>query len=345
MARTTPPRLVGIASIFPELAPLARQAVRLHPRPGQPTAHESSIGGPLLWPADEEWPVCSKEHHHWELPVSLDDVHQRRALLEAAWLRPRQPRENLLSPEQRAYLDTLQEGHPSHAEPNALLPVAQLYLSDVPGLVGPDGADLLQVLWCPLHHETGLPAAHLVWRSAARVGALLTSPPEPADVERYGNYVPEPCIFSPEVVTEYPAPHELPEELAKRLHEWGRTEWAKTHPEEVDRGRGGAYYQYEHSVAPGWKVGGWGPWSFCDPWPMNCTTCKAELRPLLTISSGEWHGGSGSWIPLEDRARPAGPTGLREPSNPPMVQIGRSYNMQIYICPTSFDHPHLENMQ
>ncbi|MEU6785585.1 hypothetical protein ABZ912_40890 [Nonomuraea angiospora] len=278
--------------------------------------------------------------------MSLDDVRRCRALLEAAWLRPRHPQENLLSPEQQALLDTLQAGHPSRGEPNALLPVAQLYLRDIPGLAGPEGADLLQVLWCPLDHdETSLPAARLVWRDAASVVNPLANPPEPADVDHYGNYVPEPCILHPEPVIEYPAPHELPEELAKRLAAWGRAERAKSHPKEEDHGRGDAYYHYELSVAPGWKVGGWGPWSFCDPWPMNCPTCDTGLMPLLTISSSEWDGGSGSWIPLEDRVFPVGPVGLREPSDPPMVSIGRGYNMQIYICPVSFDHPHLENMQ
>ncbi|MEV4559771.1 hypothetical protein AB0K51_22625 [Kitasatospora sp. NPDC049285] len=344
MARTTPPRPVDIAAVFPELAPLARQAVRLHPRPGEPTVHDSSVGGPLLWPADEEWPVCTQEHEHHELPVSLDDVRKSRALLEAAWRRPRGPRENLLDPEQEAYLDRLEAGHPANDGPNALLPVAQLYLRDVPGLVGPEGAGVLQVLWCPLGHDHGLPAAHLVWRGSANVEEVLTDPPQPADVEHYGNYVPEPCLLHPEVVTEYPAPHELPEELAERLHDWGLGVWAAQDPDE-ERSPGGAYYQYEHSVAPGWKIGGWGPWSFSDPRPMNCEVCQAEYRPLLTVSSGEWDGGSRSWIPLEDREDPPGPTGLRTPSDPPMVQIGRSYSMQIYVCPTSFDHPHLENMQ
>ncbi|GLX00769.1 hypothetical protein [Microtetraspora sp. NBRC 16547] len=343
MARTTPPRPVDIAAVFPELVPLARRAVRLHPRPGQPTIHESSIGGPLLWPADEDWPACSDEHDHWEPPASLDDIRRRRDLLEAAWLRPRPSHENLLTPEQRAYLDKLEAGHPPHNAPNPLLPVAQLYLRDIPGLVGPEGADVLQVLWCPLDHKGGMPTARLIWRDSTDVQKVLTNPPAPLDVDHFGHYVPEPCVLHPEVVTEYPASHELPDELAERLHAWGRAEWAELHPDD-EQDDGSAYYQFEHSVAPGWKVGGWGPWSFCDPWPMNCDACGSEYRPLLTISSGEWDGGSGSWIPLEDRDH-TGPVGIRNPSDPPMVQIGRGYNMQIYTCPTSFDHPHLEIMQ
>lgn len=49
--RTTPPRLLDVTALFPRPAPPARTATRLRPRPGSPTSHDSSIGGPLLWPA------------------------------------------------------------------------------------------------------------------------------------------------------------------------------------------------------------------------------------------------------------------------------------------------------
>ncbi|MFC8721419.1 hypothetical protein, partial [Kitasatospora sp. NPDC057198] len=256
-----------------------------------------------------------------------------RALLAAARLRPREPHEDLLSPEQRAHLGELTAGHPPHPGPNALLPVAQLHLRDVPGLTGPAGTDLLQVLWCPLDHgDEAVPATRLFWRNAADVGELLTDPPEPADVDPFGDYVPEPCVLHPEAVTEYPARLELPEELAGRLRAWGE-----------ESSGDDARYQSELSVAPGWKVGGWGPWSFRDPWPMRCPTCAAPYRPLLTVDSAER--GDDSWTPLEDRAQPSGPAGAGSPDNPPMVSIGRGYTLQVYVCPASFDHPHLDVMQ
>lgn len=62
MPRTTPPRPVDVEELFPELRPWRREALRLHPRPGSPAVHESSVGGPLLWPADEPWPTCEAEH-------------------------------------------------------------------------------------------------------------------------------------------------------------------------------------------------------------------------------------------------------------------------------------------
>ncbi|WP_228644031.1 hypothetical protein [Microtetraspora sp. AC03309] len=53
MGRTTPPRPVDLTAVFSELEGHARTATRLHPRPGVPDVRSSSVGGPLLWPADE----------------------------------------------------------------------------------------------------------------------------------------------------------------------------------------------------------------------------------------------------------------------------------------------------
>lgn len=53
----TPAPLIDLAAEFSELAPYARTTTRLHPRRGEPSVHDSSLGGPLLWPADEPWPI------------------------------------------------------------------------------------------------------------------------------------------------------------------------------------------------------------------------------------------------------------------------------------------------
>lgn len=60
--RHTQPPCVDITAIIPELAPLAREAVRLHPRRGEVPADGSKIGGRFLWPSEEAWPHCG-EHH------------------------------------------------------------------------------------------------------------------------------------------------------------------------------------------------------------------------------------------------------------------------------------------
>jgi hypothetical protein len=144
-------------------------------------------------------------------------------------------------------------------------------------------------------------------------------------------YLPNPCVLHPEPVTEYPAPHMLADDLTERLDSW------------EDAGLG--CYQYDLCIAPGWKMGGWGPWSFTDPTPMTCPECGVEQLPLLYVDSGEWDGGSHSWIPLEDLEPDA--WGHQYPSAGQQVQvtIGRGYGMQIYSCPASHDHPHIEFMQ
>lgn len=63
MSRRTPPRPVNVEELFPELRPWRREAIRLHPRSGQPTCHDSSVGGPPLWPQEQPWPVCKGEHY------------------------------------------------------------------------------------------------------------------------------------------------------------------------------------------------------------------------------------------------------------------------------------------
>ena len=89
MARTTPPRPVDIAAIFPELREHTGSATRLHPRAGAPTVSDSSIGGPLLWPADEPWPACEDGEHYLATLVRTEDVRRERAILGAAWARTR----------------------------------------------------------------------------------------------------------------------------------------------------------------------------------------------------------------------------------------------------------------
>ncbi len=89
MPRTTPPRPLDVTVLFPELAPMARTAVRLHPRTGTPTAADSSIGGPLLWPAEEPWPTCPDHDGPWHHGVAPDDVRLQRRILAEAWARPR----------------------------------------------------------------------------------------------------------------------------------------------------------------------------------------------------------------------------------------------------------------
>lgn len=342
MARTTPPRPLDITAPFPELAALARSAVRLHPRPGSPTAGDSSVGGPLLWPAGEPWPTCPDHDAPTHRGVAPDDVRQRRRILADAWTRPRAEGADLLTPDEREIVDRAVDERPLPQDgPVPLIPVLQVYAADVPALPRPAGTDLLQVLWCPFDHdEDYMPASELYWRASADVTDPLVVAPGPSVIGN-SDYLPEPCLLHPETVTEYPAPHELPEELADRIHAW---------EEEQDPGDEGdeeedvevVDYQYDLSVAPGCKLGGHAPWSFSDPFPMSCPECGSDVRPLVTVDGAEWDGNT-SWRPLED----ADYDGLHflGPACATQLTIGRSYNMQIYVCEASYDHPHVQNMQ
>ncbi|MGW6840817.1 hypothetical protein [Streptomyces sp. NPDC054958] len=80
-ARLTGPRPLApipfeVESVFPELAGTAREVTLLYARAGQPGPGDSSIGGPLLWPAREPWPMCAEPDHYKPLaaPVGPEPV-------------------------------------------------------------------------------------------------------------------------------------------------------------------------------------------------------------------------------------------------------------------------------
>ncbi|MFI0900304.1 hypothetical protein [Streptomyces sp. NPDC020983] len=249
MARTTPPRPVDVSAVFPELGRMTRAALRLHPTPGAPTVHDSSVGGPLLWPVDEECPRFDPE----QLPYGQEASGQ---ICE---------------------------------EP--LIPVAQLYARDVPGLPFPEGTDVLQVLWLPVPDLEGCwPAVQLRWRTAADVREVLAEPPELEFVEM-DEHVPRPCVLDPEAIGELPPLHLLDEVLGKRVMAWSEAMSLE--------------YQWELSVAPGWKAGGWpAEFTFRDPADadeLRCGECGGPVEALLTVGGNESGAGRGSWPPWNCR--------------------------------------------
>jgi hypothetical protein len=101
-ARTTPPPPADVLAVAPELKPLIKVAVRLHPRySDEPKPDESKLGGQFWWPAGEPWPTCD-EHHIPLAPVlqlRVEDAPPNLAflpgtdLLQLLWC----PREHLAS--------------------------------------------------------------------------------------------------------------------------------------------------------------------------------------------------------------------------------------------------------
>jgi len=326
MRRTTPPRPLDIAIIFPELLLYATTATRLHPRPGNPTASDSSVGGPLHWPAAERWPVCERTDHYLYKLLRPDTVRATRAIYAAARARAAATGQRYdLTDDERAVVPRydFSEPHALAEEPTPLVPVAQLYRRDVPDFMGPADADLLQVLWCPLDHpEIGYnPRVELRWRRAVDITDVRAAGPEPTVVNE--SYLPTPCVVHPEQVVEYQYADLLPDLLKLRIRAWEE--------------RTGHSYQATLSLAPGWKVGGYANWSLTDPHPMDCGVCGAGMVLLFTADSSEWEGPAGSWRPVEEpEAASVGPTD---------VVIGRGYALYLFACPRSFEHPLGTTMQ
>jgi hypothetical protein len=351
VARTTPDRSVDLTALFPELTRYARTATRLHPRTGSPTARCSSVGGPLLWPADEPWPTCPGPHHVRPGDcMTVTEVRRQRAILATATDRAIRDRAThlTLTTEEREALSEFDPTRGPLPQPTPLIPLAQLYARDIPDLQARPGADVLQALWCPFDHdstENEGPAVTLRWRDSSSVGALLTDPPQPAALA-YADYLPEPCVLHPEQITEYPRAVQLFEELdpdlCERIAAWSRQadgispEHSEAELPWEDAGR----YD-EISATHTWKVGGWPFWSFRDPWPIQCEACATDMIPLLQVGSGEWFSDVGYWTPTEDVAE------IRVMSlppqtfgNPPHICLAHGYRLQIYVCPATADHRH-----
>ncbi|MEV7526779.1 hypothetical protein [Streptomyces sp. NPDC091371] len=336
MTRTTPPRPLRVEALFPELAAYRGTTTRLHPRPGSPAVSDSSVGGPMLWPAEEPWPVCGEAHGRGR-GLRPADVRRYRQVLADVWTRDAAPGP---TDEERGLLEGLGQEHRipgvTETDPLPLIGIAQLYRRDVTDLpAGPADCDLLQVFWCPFNaHGPGRYdlELHLRWRRSWEVGEVLATPPEPLVVEA-ARFVPEPCVLHPEQVATYPFAGLLPEELCARIDAWEEA-WEEAWGDTEDSDEP-VRYQYDLSIPPGWRVGGFASWHATDPYPMDCPACRTPMGLLLTIDSSEWDGGSGSWKPLEDQHRPT-----YAAATPTEILVGRHGELNVFVCPNDPEHPH-----
>ncbi|MFE0464165.1 hypothetical protein ACFW1A_33420 [Kitasatospora sp. NPDC058965] len=342
MSRTTPPRPLDVEALFPELKAYRGTTTRLHPRPGRPDVAESSVGGPVLWPMDEPWPVCPEPHAHGR-GRRLTDVHQHRQLLAAASRREAEPGP---TDDERHLLKELERRHRIEAvvaaSPLPLIGLAQLYRRDIPDLpTGPGDCDLLQVFWCPFdaHGPSGTGMLlDLRWRRSWEVAEVLAAPPQP-QVVGFEGYVPEPCVLNPERVMTYPFAGLLPADLGSRIDAWEEAlEEAEQSEDEEDAEP--VAYQHDLSIPPGWRVGGFASWHTTDPDAVDCPTCATPMHLLLTIDSSEWDGGSGSWTPLEEQGLPPHPY-----AGPTKVTVGRGGELNVFACSADPAHPHRWSIQ
>ncbi|MFE9399908.1 hypothetical protein [Streptomyces flavidovirens] len=179
MTRTPRPSTEAILAALPELAPYARDAVVLHPERGEPDSGHSSIGGPLLWPSDEPWPVCS-------LPDECNPAGvPATAMVPVAQIF----RRDAPGPWWPAGIDLLQIlwCPNEHWDP-------------------------------PAQQADASPVIEVRWRRAADVTRQLTPLPSPTRYDE-DSYLPQPCSVTAEHVTDFPFREELPAELRPRLEE------------------------------------------------------------------------------------------------------------------------------
>ncbi|MFF8693818.1 hypothetical protein ACF08W_16600 [Streptomyces sp. NPDC015144] len=325
MTRTTPDRPVPVETVFPELAAHRGRTTRLHPRPGSPGPHDSHVGGPMLWPDDEPWPVCREPHRPESEGYAPDGIRAARATGS--------------QPPARPWPGTATPGEDG---PVPFTGLAQLFRRDVPGLAaGPDGADLVQLFRCSFAHGPHLEVRYrLRWRRAAetgRAGRLLTDPPE-APLLRWPDDLPEPCVLHPEEVDTYPWAEgdTLPAPLLARID-------ARDDARAAEHGPDALSYQGDLSIPPGWRVGGFPSWPSTGPMPVPCPSCAAPARLLLTADGIEWDGSSLSWIPVEDRALVLrGNAPAQEgaaTARPTRLRFGRDRDLHVFVCPADPGHP------
>ncbi|MFD9430386.1 hypothetical protein [Streptomyces sp. NPDC060002] len=198
--------------------------------------------------------------------------------------------------------------------PYHLVPVAQLTAADFPEIRFPEGADLVQLLWCPDWHDQPHPegwgqACRLFWRTAADVLNPLPEgeQPEP-DTHWDGDMIPLPCVLHPERVTEHSWDEELPDEL---------------------------------SPTPGYKVGGSMSWGVTDrPESMDCGEdgCGAPLELFLQLDSYEYEDG-GRFQPLGERGLDPTSEAGRAAREPVGMTVGRGGHAGLFVCTADPRHP------
>lgn len=181
----TRPCAEDILAAVPGLAPYALPAVVLAPAPGEPTVHQSSVGGPLLWPADEAWPCC-------DLPDEKSDSGT--------------PATAMVAVAQVYRRDAPGDWWPEGKDVFQLLWCPNVHWDP------------------PAPHAEVSPVAEIRWRDSADVKRILTSPPLPVRQEDpdYG-YTAVPCTLTPVPLVDFPHSQILLDgELIKSVQEYAK---------------------------------------------------------------------------------------------------------------------------
>jgi hypothetical protein len=102
-------------------------------------------------------------------------------------------------------------------------------------------------------------------------------------------------------------------------------------------------YQYELSVARGWKVGGWPSWHRTDKQWLSCRECGGPVELLLAMDSSEWDGAGDRWQPIEDRGLEE--RAEREAYEPTGLDVARGGELRVFLCRTDAQHDPVMNVQ
>ncbi|MER5491651.1 hypothetical protein [Streptomyces sp. NPDC002490] len=158
--------------------------------------------------------------------------------------------------------------------PVPMVPVLQLFARDVPDLPFPEGADVLQLLWCTLLHpdepsEAVRPALHWRTESAIVPSGRPDEVPRPADGEYEADFLPNPCTLSPVEALDHPH-RDLSEEL--------RTLVLRAEEEH-------GFFLTELACVLESKVGGYPAWTQLPDWP----SCAAghRMAHLLSVTGDD----------------------------------------------------------
>lgn len=168
-----------LGDLIPELSVLSRRTTLLLPKSGSPEVRESSLGGPMLWPADEPWPSCEQQGH-W------------------AWPNEKSPAGTVsMVPVVHLFARDV----PAFSFPE-----------------GMDVLQLVRCPLIHPQDQACAALPKLYWRSEAEVltTGLLRDIPSPQEGEYEEEFMPNPCAVSPTLVVEYPN-WDLPQELRRTV--------------------------------------------------------------------------------------------------------------------------------
>jgi len=323
MSRRTPAPTRVITTRYPKLMPLARTAVRLHPRPAavDVPASASKIGGPILWPLTDPWPTCGDlEYVVQQVELAPDDPFS----IMAAQHNPGLLRRGT------AY-EGSGVGPADQRHTGIFLPILQIRRADVPELPFPAESDLFQMVWCSRLHMPDLqPRMRVAWRTERLLTTTRTEFPAPLSNEAHlGPHTDDlliplrVCLLQPERVVEYPSLRDLEERRVLS------TDTLADLMDEHESGALGTAYA-------GTKVGGYPDWIQDPAWP-QCAQGH-DMVHLMTFDSSE---------PLDTLLLSADERAERRRAEqvgwmfaePTGMIFGRFGSMYVFYCPACPEHP------